>query len=282
MRLVVPAVVVAITVAALAGRAAADLASAAPPEELDPEAASSPTLAEMYEEWSAPGEHVRFETPNGPVHVWTPAGYVPETAITIVYVHGYAIDVDDAWLAHGLPEQFGASRVNAMFIASEAPADKLEPLRWTSPTALLEAVERELGRPVPSSRVIAIGHSGAYRTLERWVLDRKLGGIVLLDAGYASIVPFRDWARRSQAHRLIVVAHDTVHWSAVLRRYLPGMKSYYDGFAQFADPALLATARGHRLLDIRCDLGHWGIVNGGVALPTVLRLLHGVEASGGD
>src|SRR5262245_22937340 len=63
------------------------------------------------------GDHDRIETPQGPVHVWTPRGYAPETAITVVYVHGYHLDVDEAWWAHGLPEQFGHASINAMFIA---------------------------------------------------------------------------------------------------------------------------------------------------------------------
>src|SRR5215212_11443104 len=66
------------------------------------------------------GDHARLETSRGPVHVWTPRGYAPETAITIVYVHGYQIDVDEAWWGHGLPEQFGFASINAMFIACEA------------------------------------------------------------------------------------------------------------------------------------------------------------------
>src|SRR5690349_5160861 len=46
------------------------------------------------------GDHARLETPRGPVHVWTPRGYDPETAITVIYVHGYQIDVDEAWWGH--------------------------------------------------------------------------------------------------------------------------------------------------------------------------------------
>src|SRR5512139_3968883 len=59
------------------------------------------------------GDHTRLETPRGPVHVWTPRGYSAETAMTVVYVHGYQIDVDEAWWGHGLPEQFGHASINA-------------------------------------------------------------------------------------------------------------------------------------------------------------------------
>src|SRR5262245_12485811 len=109
------------------------------------------------------GDHDRLETPQGPVHVWTPRGYDPETAITVLYVHGYQIDVDEAWWAHGLPEQFGHASINAMFIAPEAPQDSSKEVRWESLTRLLETVEAS-GRTMPKGRVTAIGHSGAYRT----------------------------------------------------------------------------------------------------------------------
>src|SRR5688572_27928889 len=48
------------------------------------------------------GEHWRFETWNGPVHVWRPSGYDPATAGTVLYVHGYYTDVDKAWREHRL------------------------------------------------------------------------------------------------------------------------------------------------------------------------------------
>src|SRR5690349_16931642 len=49
-----------------------------------------PTLSELVEG----GQHWRFTTAHGPVHVWTPKGYDARRAETIVYVHGFYVHVD--------------------------------------------------------------------------------------------------------------------------------------------------------------------------------------------
>ena len=38
-------------------------------------------------------------TAHGPVHVWVPAGYHPDGAAIVLYVHGYYTGVDKAWIA---------------------------------------------------------------------------------------------------------------------------------------------------------------------------------------
>jgi hypothetical protein len=115
---------------------------AGPPIDVEPPAIDD--TPEMI----VPGQHVRIDTPSGAVHVWWPDGYDAATAVTIVYVHGYWVDVDDAWLQHGLPEQFGAAAVNALFLA-HAPG------RHRRPPAQAAARPGDRGRPlrrVPHAR----------------------------------------------------------------------------------------------------------------------------------
>ena len=53
----------------------------------------------MTEAGADTSQHTRLRTPNGAVHVWKPAAYDPSTAGIVIYVHGYYVDVDDAWRA---------------------------------------------------------------------------------------------------------------------------------------------------------------------------------------
>ncbi len=217
------------------------------------------------------GAHARLETPRGPVHVWTPRGYDPETAMTIVYVHGYQIDVDEAWWGHGLPEQFGHASVNALFIACEAPQGKYDEVHWTSLSGLLAAVEAS-GHGLPKGRVAAIGHSGAYRTLEHWVRDPRLDTLVLLDAGYGHLWWVRTWILGKPHRRLINIGDDTRMFTDRLHRYLPGTVAL-QGWDAFADPAEVARLTLERIVYVRTTIGHHDIASGALALPSVLRIL---------
>jgi len=221
------------------------------------------------------GDHDRIETPRGAVHVWTPHGYAPETAITILYVHGYQISVDEAWWGHGLPEQFGHASINAMFIACEAPQGKYDRVNWPSLSALLDAVAAR-GHQLPGGVVAAIGHSGAYRTLEQWVRDPKLDTLVLLDAGYGYLWWVRSWILGKPHRRLIDVGDDAMPWTDRLHRYLP-RSATLQGFGAFADRAQVDRLGRERIVYVRTRLGHYRIASGALALPSVLRILGAPE-----
>lgn len=215
------------------------------------------------------GTHWRLDTARGAVHVWIPHRYDPATAVTVLYVHGYYTDVDAAWQEHRLPAQFALSGINAMFIACEAPSFKDKPVAWPSLRALLAevAIRTEIG--MPAGQVVALGHSGAYRTLEAWLPNPRLDTVVLLDAAYGDTWPYRSWLYASSKHRLIDVAEDTVKESDRLHRLLPGTL-IVDGFPTDELPA---AARSARILYIRSQLGHMPLVTGGLAMPVLLRAL---------
>ena len=218
------------------------------------------------------GDHERLETPQGPVHVWKPQGYSAETAITVVYVHGYSIDVDEAWWGHGLPEQFGHASINAMFIACEAPQNKYQDVRWKSLSSLLDAVEAS-GHALPRGRVAAIGHSGAYRTLQAWARDPRLDTMVLLDAGYGPLWWVRSWILGKKDRRLIDVGDDAIFFTDQLHRYLLRGSATVQGFGAFADRAQVARLARERIVYVRSRIGHYNIASGVVALPSVLHIL---------
>jgi hypothetical protein len=223
----------------------------------------------------AAGRHLRLETAHGPVHVWHPRGHDAGGAATIVYVHGYYTDVDTAWASHQLAEQFAASGLDALFIACEAPARKADAVSWRSLGELLETVERETGLGRPAGPLIAVGHSGAFRTLQDWLDYPYLDIVVSLDAMYEVIDPFREWLLASPDRRFLDVTEDTVVWSEQLVRDLAaaGEAPVVVDRLPEDDRGWPDEARGARALMVRAQTTHMEMVTGGVVLPRVLRLL---------
>ncbi len=216
---------------------------------------------------SLPGTHWRLETARGPVHVWMPDGYDPRTARTVVFVHGYHTNVDSAWLEFKLREQFASSGLNAMFVACEAPAGNRYAVMWSSLPELLATVSAGINLPLPRD-VVAVGHSGAFRTLVHWLPTAGLHTVVMLDAAYGDDAPFAVWARRDPGHRLINVASETIRKSNWLHAYLPDTKRI-DGLpTEWTDDA-----RAAHVLYVRTSVGHMPMITDGVAMPLALRTL---------
>lgn len=217
----------------------------------------------------AKASHQRLETEHGPIHVWTPANYDAETAGVVVYVHGFYTNVDRAWRKHRLPAQFAESAINALFIACEAPARGRDPVRWESIGHLLAVVAERV--PVPDGRIVAVGHSGAHRTLSRWIGEDVIDTLVLVDAYYGDDPGFHDWLAASPERRLIDAAHDTRPWTDELHASLPDTVVY----RRFPSPRAgkLRDARDARVVYVRSQHDHMRLVTGGVALPMLLRAL---------
>jgi len=234
------------------------------PGESEPVVAGASVVAAAV----AAGRHWRLTTGNGPVHVWVPAGYHADGAVTVVYVHGYYTDVDHAWSEYQLPEQFALSAINAVFIAPEAPSGSRPPINWRSLGDLLRTVHQRTEVPRPAGPVVAFGHSGAYRTLMTWLDYPLLETLVLLDAMYGEIDPFRDWLEAGPHRRLVNVGDDTVLWTEELAHDLPMLE-----IDRVPPDQLPAAVRGARAVYIRSQLGHMPLVTDGLALPQLLRAL---------
>ena len=216
----------------------------------------------------ADGTHWRLPTERGPIHVWIPSNYDQSTALTVVFVHGYNVDVDTAWTDYHLEDQFAHSHLNAMFIACTAPSSLAETVPWQSLPTLLNAVAAGIDQPLPAGELVAVGHSAAYRTLVLWMADAALRTLVLLDAAYGEEDQFLAWTRGDEHHRLINVASDTIEESNWIHAYLPATKRVYGLPADWTDDTRTA-----RVLYVRTGVGHMGMITGGVALPLALRAL---------
>jgi hypothetical protein len=137
----------------------------------------------------------RLQTARGPVYVLAQPG----AQSTVVYVHGYRTTVDQAMAQFQLATQFAATGMPATFLVPEAPIGAADGVKFPSLQELLEAVGQVAPTPDP---VIVIGHSGAYRTILKWLGDPRMTTIILLDALYAGVAQFAAWAR-IPGHRLI-------------------------------------------------------------------------------
>ncbi|HUS27290.1 MAG TPA: hypothetical protein VMZ53_02245 [Kofleriaceae bacterium] len=211
------------------------------------------------------GREWRIETTRGPIHVWIPASYDAATAATVVFVHGYHVDIDHAWDDYHLPQQFALSGINAMFIAPEAPLGKRDAISWPSLRALVASVATHLdGVHMPTKRLVAMGHSGAYRTLAVWLANEGLDTVVLLDAVYGEY-SFAKWLRESKTRRLINIAYETGRYSDYMHRMLPSTTKV-DGLPLGGFPDA-------RITYAKTDVGHWQLVTDGVAIPLSLRAI---------
>ncbi len=233
-------------------------------------AASAPLVPRIAPDRVAGGEHWRLETPRGGVHVWRPAGYDRRGAGTVVYVHGFTVDVDGAWTQHGLPEQFKASGRNAIFVVPEAPASAEELPRWLSLRDLMGTVATRLGLPLPSGPCVVVGHSAAHLTVVPWLKTAKVSHVILLDALFRDDVDaLRAWLRRGGG-RLTVVAGEAEEATDELLRGFPDVVHC----AAIPSPTAGFTRRerGARIACIRSQYGHLEMVTEGAAIAPLLGL----------
>jgi hypothetical protein len=256
----------------LSGAAAAPSELIPPPDRPPPDPsrrapdldASAPQPGDPLDERVHAGRHWRLDTGRGAVHVWVPADYDAATAAAVVFVHGYWVGVDEAWDSYRLAQQFALSGVNAMFITPDAPSAKWEPIAWPSLADLVRTVADRVDVAMPDHRLVAVGHSGAYRTLAPWLANPALDTVVLLDALYADYGVL-SWVRASRQHRLVNIVYETSRFSDYLHRRLPSTRRI-DGLP----PDGLPDAR---ILYVRTGAGHWELVTDGVALPLALRAI---------
>jgi hypothetical protein len=220
----------------------------------------------------ARGTHVRMKTSHGPVHLWWPADYQPANAGVVVYVHGYFTDVDRAWKEHRLARQFEASRLNALFIACEAPDGPKDSVRWLRLDDLLEAVVERVPAGMPEGRVTVVGHSGAHRTITEWLDDTQLDTIVLVDALYGNVDEIRAWLDADPARRLINASALTRRWGDELEAALTDDALVFERLPS-RSTGKMRSARSARMIYVRTSEDHMRLVTAGVAIPTLLRAL---------
>ena len=227
--------------------------------------------AHVLTEAARAGKHVRIDGPRGAIHVWIPQSFRSDTGATIIYVHGYYDDADTAYVGHRLAEQFAMSALNAMFIVPEAPSVTKVPVNYPNLSELIRIVEDKTGTARGMALTAAVGHSGAYRTINSWLDEPLLDQVVLIDGLYANEEIMEAWLRASPQHRMITVGEDTLVWNEQLLRDMP------DAFVVDRVPPTYDTwpseAKTAKLVYVRAQYYHMPLVTDGIVLPAVLRLL---------
>lgn len=227
----------------------------------------APHIAHADADAKDTGQHVRFGTPRGAVHVWTPQGYDKDSARIVVYLHGFYVDVDHAWRDHELAAQFERSGLNAVFVACAAPSGPKDPITFTSLETLLAQVGQRVGG-LPTGEVIVVAHSGAHWMLRSWLGRDRLDSVVLLDAIYGEIPQLREWLDASDEHRLVDVAELTRPWAdefhASLSRtsVIPELPS--------SDAAWREATGDSPIVYVHSRIGHMKLVTGGRVIPMIL------------
>ncbi|HUS30644.1 MAG TPA: hypothetical protein VMZ53_19175 [Kofleriaceae bacterium] len=233
--------------------------------------ASAPQDAHLLTLAAQAGRHWRIDGPRGPIHVWTPPGYRAETAATILYIHGYYDNADTAFVGHRLPEQFAMSALNAMFIVVEAPHKQAVPVNYPSLSEVLRIVEDTTGVTRGMALTAAVGHSGAFRTINDWLDEPLLEQLVMIDAMYANEELIEAWLKASPHHRLITVGEDTLQWNEQFARDTP--ETFIVDRVPPTYNTWPAQAKTARVVYVRAQYYHMPLVMDGVVLPSVLRLL---------
>jgi hypothetical protein len=220
-------------------------------------------------EQPASAQEWRIVAREGVVRVYRPEGFRARGAALAIYVHGLYTDVDRAWVAHRLPEQFDASLGNALFVVPAARSAGPDALPWPDLGALLAVVSSETGQALPPGPLVAAGHSGAYKQIGGWLHHPRLRAVLLLDGLYGAQAEFRAWLDARPGNRMALVSRDTAAAVARWTRDIP----YTVRRARCpADVGLLSPReRAAKLLAMGTDTDHFGMVTDGKILPLLLQ-----------
>jgi hypothetical protein len=231
----------------------------------------TPADAHPLTEASRAGRHWRIDGPHGAIHVWIPPSYRAETGATILYIHGYYDDADTAFVGHHLPEQFAMSALNAMFIVVEAPMMTKVSVNYPNLGDVIRLVEDTTGVTRGMAVTAAVGHSGAYRTINEWLDEPLLDHVVMIDAMYGNEDVMQAWLRASPQHRLITVGEDTLPWNEQFLHDTPDV--YVIDRVPPTYNTWPAEAKTARIVYVRAQYYHMPLVTDGIVLTSVLRLL---------
>ncbi|MEK7546171.1 MAG: D-alanyl-D-alanine carboxypeptidase family protein [Patescibacteria group bacterium] len=233
------------------------------------------------------GKHwcYNHDSAKGHVHLWTPAGFNAEGAVTAVYVHGHDLAgdacpsehyVDCAWDAHKLASQFKASGVNALFVAVEGSTSSDDSRKWGSLSSLLASIA-DKGNIAPSPDVTVLGHSAGMYTAKSLWADARVRHLVALDW----LKPDLDknvasWYRGGQDRRLTIVSGSSGQTAIGIELA-----------ASLGCPTVTGTSGlnadqiAARCLHIKGVAGgHMGVVTGQAAIPLALRRSDSGAATG--
>ncbi len=226
---------------------------------------------EYVDELLEDGRYIRFGTKDqGPVHVWRPRVYRRDTAVTVIYLHGFYTDADRAMLEHALPTQFRDSARNALFIVPETRSWRNDPLLWKDLESLLSTVEKRTKLERPKGGIVVVAHSGGYRTVVDWLSNEAIEKIVLVDGLYGSDDDFSKWP--SAKKQLVLVGFDTQQRTEWFLRKQQRVVRLDD--LPYLFDELPPNYRSAEILYFQSErFDHMGLITSGRLLPWLLHVL---------
>jgi hypothetical protein len=227
--------------------------------------------SEYVEQLLDDGKHVRFGTKeNGPVHVWRPRNYRADSAVTVIYVHGFFTSVDQALREQLLITQFRDSGRNALFIIPEARSWRTDPVFWPVLEDLIVAVEKRLKIKRPKGPIVLMGHSGAYKTFAGWLNHENVRQVLLIDGMYGNEPEFKAWLDSEPPRQLVLIGYDTqqrAEW--MVRKRAPSVQ--LDSLPWLYDE-LPSSIRQAPLVSVQSErFDHMGLVTNGRLIPWLLH-----------
>ena len=207
------------------------------------------------------------------VHAWRPRGYRHRAAGTVVYLHGYYTDVDQAWVDHRLAEQFRQQRPQRALPRGRGPVlERRGALLADARRAPRHRGAAREGEASRAARVVVAGHSGAFRGIVPWLADPRIREVLLLDGLYQAERSWSDWldgAPRGR-RRLVLVGLETAARSEAWLPtrpgavFLPRVPEPRRGLHEVASASA-------PVLYMRSQHDHMAIIEKGEVLPLLLR-----------
>lgn len=121
--------------------------------------------------------------------------------------------------------------------------------------------------------LVAIGHSGAYRTIAGWLDHGELDHVILLDGFYGREELYFGWLNNPRAphRRLSIVAVDTLRWTEPALDGVDRDIAVLDQIpSKISD--LTEAERRARIHYIKSQYDHMAIVESGAVIPVMLQL----------
>ena len=230
----------------------------------------SRAVGHVYQGQTYPTEaHYRDST----VAIFIPKGFGEIGVVDfVVHFHGWRNNVTNVLREYRLPEQFSASRRNAVLVVPQGPRDApdssggrledaggfqrfmLEVVETLRRSASLQRKDFQIGQ------IILSGHSGAYRVMaaivDRGGLTAHVRELWLFDALYGETGRFTAWWQGSQGRWLnLYTAHGGTKDET--EKLLADMQSRGTACLVKSDSAVTADElRTNRLVFLTTDLGH--------------------------
>jgi hypothetical protein len=209
------------------------------------------------------------------VALFVPKDFRPGGQIDfVVHFHGWNNNVSNVLVKYQLPEQFAASRRNAILLVPQGPRDASDSFGGKLEDAdgfkrfMAEAMEvlrqTHVLQENQLGRIILSGHSGGYEVisaiLARGGLTDKVGEVWLFDALYAKTERFALWFDHHPGRFIDLYTEDggTKDKSEALRTALKGNSVPY--FSADETNAVPSDLRNNHLVFLFSDLPHDEVV----------------------